>query len=142
MVLTKETTLDKNESKQLIQHFFELFQNWCNQSSLPSKEELEKYLTDNFQLISNDKLICKDCSDYAQRLGGIQNKYSHLSLSKFLEEPLICGDKMVVRYNVDFTLKDGQKGQINVMAITKIQDKKFSSWTEVMHEKGTRHLHS
>lgn len=134
MPISKTAGLDRGLARDLIENFSRDFLGWCRQTKPPTHKDLEKYLAQNFHLISNNQLQCKSLQDYINKMAELQKKYASLSI-KFLDEPLVSGNRMTVYYNVDFGKQDGEKGVIQVMAIAAIEDNKVTNWTEVTHKK-------
>jgi hypothetical protein len=139
MVAVK-TGLDKTEAQTLIYDFFKKFQNWLAQSKIPNVSDLEQYLSKNFQISSNGRLVSKSPADYINRFQNFQKKYARYEISKPLEEILIYGNKAVLYYKVDLITHQGQRKSVYIMAIIAIDDHKITNWTQVANEIGSSDL--
>jgi len=137
MAMAKTSILNKNEALTLLNNFFEAFQHWCNQPDSPSPADLEKFLSRNFQISSNEKLLCKNLTEYHNRVMQIRKKYAHVDITGPLEEPLLCDNKIVIQYDLNLRTHEGQKNQVYLIAIGTIDNHKFSHWTQATHQKGT-----
>lgn len=139
MVMTKALTLDKTQALTLINNFMEKFQEIVNRPNAPKAADLDKLLATSFQLAINEKTDAKNLNDYLSRIMAYQKKFSHVSLSDLLEEPLIMDNKAVVQFEVNLTPRSGKKTIIAVMAIVTIEGNKIIKWTQVSHDKGSSH---
>lgn len=135
-------TLDKEKAKNIVIGWFHYFENCCNGIEEISAESLGKFLSTDFHITSNGQLICKSLSEYLGRMHKFHQYYVYAKLCPFLEEPLVCDNKLVVHYAVDLTARGGQNSQMVFMAIASFADDKISNWIQVAHQKGTGHWES
>lgn len=137
MVATK--TLEKKQMIEVLHNFLNLFQTTFKPGQTAKGADYQKFLGSSFRISSNNLILGKDLNDYLNRIIHLQKKYSNLEVSELLEAPLICDNKIVVHYDINLTMRNGQKKQINVMAIATMDDYKFTNWVQVTHEKGSSH---
>jgi hypothetical protein len=137
MVMTKTASLDKNQVSNLVEGFFQQFQNCCNRQHKVNTSDLEKLISHNFQISSNEHILSRNLSEYVNYIEQLKQEYSHFEVSTPLEEPLICGNKIAVQYEINTTAHKGEKKQFCLIAIATIEDNKFTQWTQVSHEKET-----
>jgi hypothetical protein len=137
MVTQKVHALSKNEAFTILNNFFESFPTWCTQSTQPTVSDLEKCLSRNFQLTSNEEPYSKNITDYLNRIVKLRKKYSSFDVTGPLEEPFISDNKIVVQYELNLRTHSGKNSQVYIIAIGTIEDHKFTKWTQVTHEKGT-----
>lgn len=137
MATTKTASLDKTQTMEFINSFLEEYQNWFNSTTPPTIHDLDKFVTKNFQHISNHKITSKNPSEFLNRILNFRKKFSHLELSFPSEEAIVSGNKAVIQYDFVFTAKNGQKATINFMAIATFQDNKVSRWFQVASEQGS-----
>lgn len=140
-MVTKTATLEKNQAATLVKKYFDHFQTVLNTpNSNPS--DLEKYLSRHFHMTSNGHTIAKSFQDYLNRVEKFRKKYSRFDISELHEEPIISGNRAVFNYDIHLTSRNGQRSEVNIMAIGTIEDNKITHWTQVAHEKGTDHWDS
>lgn len=139
MVATK-TPLDKKQAVAMIETFFKQFQTCCNRPKPPIPSDFDKVLSRNFEMTSNGQTVCKNLESYCQRLDKMQKKWNKFEVSAPLEEPLVCGNKISVNYEGNFTTPTGQKNRFFFMASATVEDNKFTNWTQVAHQQGTGNL--
>lgn len=136
MVATKTKPLNKGVFLALVNDFFEQFQNCCNRPNPPTGKELDKVLTSDFQLISNERVVVKNLQDYLKRIKMFRDKYEHFDIIGPLEEPIIADNKIALQYEIKLTDRDGREQIVCIIAFATIQDQKISRWQQVTHEKG------
>ena len=71
----------------------------------------------------------------------MQKKYSQLDFTH-LRDCLISDNKAIIQYDMNFTLQNGEKRLLNIMAIATIDDNLITQWSQVSHNKGIDHLES
>lgn len=134
MALIK-TELNKNQVVNKINSFIEAFQTWCNNPEGPTTQNLEKFLTPNFQLFSDGELKYRDLKEYLQRLNGFREKYSQVEINGPFDEPLVIDNQAVITYEmVRFSEEEGEV-HLYTMAIVTLQGEKISKWVQVTHYK-------
>lgn len=130
--MVRSTRLDRNEVMPLLNGFFALMERACNGKENPHSAELDKYVHPEFHMKSNGELVCRSNSDLMSYLRDHQNKYDSVKLTEFLEDPVIGGNKVVIRFDVELTDRSRHKSVVNVMAIVTIDDNRILQWSEVV----------
>jgi hypothetical protein len=125
--------LDKQKTLQLLNNFLDQFKNCCNQKHPPEADYFENILSHDFHNLSSGKQIGKNLQDFLKRIQTVQNKYSHIDFSR-LQECLIAGNKAVIQYDMHRTARNGEKSQVNIMAIATIDRDLITHWSQVSHE--------
>lgn len=136
MVLAK-ASIDKKQAETLLDGLFTQFQTNINRGTAPTPAEFEKFLSRNFHFTTNGREEGKSLMDYVSRISFLQKKYSNATISSFIAEPLIVGNKAVVQYDIKLTPRTGPKTEVSVIAIATIDENHITNWTQVAHEKGT-----
>lgn len=134
MVATKTQALEKQKALQLLNTFLEHFKTCCKQKNAPNADDVENIVSQDFQNSSNGKLIGRNLQDFLKRIQETQKKYSNVEFSR-LQDCLICGNKAVVQYDMSRTSQNGEKSQLNIMAIATINDDLITHWSQVSHNK-------
>lgn len=129
--------IDKQQTMKFLSHFFETFQKCCNQQGSVNASVLEPFLAKNFTLTANDFVASRSLSDYMNRIAQFQKKFSHVEVSGPTPDFCVFGNKFCVQYTIDFTLRNGHKNEVLVMALGTMEDNKISSWKQITHEKGS-----
>jgi len=137
MVMTKTGMLDKAQATSLMNDFFKMFQDCINHPEPINPKTFAKFLAPDFKISSNDHIIAKSLTEYMPRVELLKKKYSHFEISEINAEPLISGNKMVVKYRLNLTSRNGPKVKVNIMAIATVDEHKISIWDEVTNEEGT-----
>lgn len=138
MVLVKTPTLSKDQAQTILHGFLQQFQNICNKHTKPNPTEFEKFLSRNFKISSNGKVVGKNLNEYLERIQKFQERYTHIEIPhKLLEEPVIADNRAVFFYNVHLTRKDGGKVKMFLMAIGVFEDGKIVQWNQVAHQEGS-----
>lgn len=130
--------LDKQKALQLLNNFLDQFRNCCNQKHPPKADYFETILSNDFHNSSSGKQIGKNMQDFLKRIQEVQKKYSHIDFSR-LQECLISGNKAIIQYDMNRTLRSGGKSLINIMAIATIDGDLITHWSQVSHEKEKDH---
>lgn len=139
MVLSKEAvTLEKNQVQALLNGFLKQFQNACNSKIPPNATEFEKYLSRNFQISNNGKVVENNLNGYMNRIQKFQKKYSQIKLSNLLDEPVIDNNQIAIHYEAMLTPKTGSPVQVYIMAIAVIENNKITEWKQASNEKSMR----
>lgn len=128
-----KTRLDRNEVLPLLNGFFGIVERACNGKDTPHSAELDKYVHPDFHMRSNGESVCKSNMDLLLFFQEHQKKYQSLKITEFLEDIVIGGNKVVIRFDlevVDKTTK--QKRVLHVMAIVTIEDNRLLQWSEVI----------
>lgn len=139
MTFTKNAPLDKEVALEITQDFLEKFEFCCNQSKTPVISDLEKYLSRDFHLLSNGKTVSKSLIEYLTRIEKLQQKYSHLEITDLTVDTLSSGYRIVVRYTLRLTPREGNKRKVEIMAIATLKDHRFTLWDQVANEQGAEH---
>jgi hypothetical protein len=135
MGIPKMSRLDKNTAFPLLNGYFDLFERFFKIGSGPHSAELEKYLSSELHMRSNGKILCRNLKEYIIYMDDVKKKYETIKLSEFLEEPVLGGNKIVIRYDMEGTIRGKPKREWNVMAIVTIdEDSKILQWSEVVNE--------
>ncbi len=134
---TTKANLDQKLVLSLLQHFFEAFQSCCNAPGKDAAAAFGPYLSKNFQLTSSDHIIARSLSDYQKHIANYKEKFSHIEIIGPTADPLINGNRCALQYTVDYTLHNGSRNEVFIIAIATIEDNKIAAWTQVCHEKGT-----
>ena len=137
MATTKGADLDTHQAITAIYNFFKKINEVCGKSVPATIQDIEEFLTHNFQLTSNGQTICKNPSDYLNRLHKFQKKYSRFECSKPTIEPITEGNRIAFQYKVDLTSRHGPQKQVFISGIATMDHNKLAGWTQVAHEKGT-----
>lgn len=130
--------LDKQKALQLLNNFLDQFRNCCNQKHPPKADYFENIVSNDFHNSSGGKQIGKNMQDFLRRIQEVQKKYSHIDFSR-LQECLISGNKAIIQYDMNRTLRNGEKSLINIMAIATIDGDLITHWSQVSHEKEKDH---
>jgi hypothetical protein len=139
MVATKTQALDKHKALKVLNNFLDQFKNCCKQKQPPNAANFENILSHDFQNSSNGKLIGKNIQDFLKRIQDVQKKYSHVEFSH-IQDCLISDNKSTIQYDMTLTSQNGEKRQINIMAIATIDGDLITHWSQVSHDKD--HLNS
>lgn len=134
-----KTILDSKQAKTVVSGILESFAS-LGRPNGNDFSKLNQFFSQHVEMISNDHHITNTLEQFQQRIRSFQQRFPHITYSKLLEEPLISGNKIVLRYNADATDKTGKKAQFIIIAIVTIEDEKVVRWVEVIHEKGTGHI--
>jgi hypothetical protein len=129
--------LDKTQALNIMYDFFKFLQKSVSQSSTPNAEELEKYLSKNFELTNNGQPMVRSAADFLTRIQKFQKKYSKLEISKPLEDPIMQDNKLAILYKYNFTPRTGGSKEIIIMSLATFEENKMRSWHIISHEKGT-----
>ncbi len=132
-----KTVLDARHAQDLLREVFTLLRTYGNGSSSPNAGELQRFFSTQFQLINNDRKVCSNLNDYVKRLQDIQKENSQATYSNLLEEPIVAGNKVVIRYGAELANKSGKRSKYQIIAILTFQDDKITQCTEVIHEVGS-----
>jgi hypothetical protein len=141
MVTTKAQTLDKQKALQALNSFLDQFQNSCNQKNPPKAADFEDILSPNFQNSSNGKQIGRSIQDFLKRIQEVQKRYSRVDRTR-LQDCLISENKAIIQYDLNLTLRNGEKVLLNIMAIATMDGDLITQWSQVSHEKEKDHLNS
>lgn len=138
MVATKV----KKSTKQhlnLLNDFFENFQNWCKPQKNPSIAELAKCLSSDFEISINGKVLCHNLQEYLERINSIKRKFTNFEITGPVEEPLFAEDnKIIVKFEVSLHTPEAGRHTFYKMAIGTIEDDKFVRWEEVSHRESKK----
>ena len=137
MVGTKTLSVDKTQALKVIYDFFKQFQKLLTQPAPPKLSDIEVHLAKNFLITSNGRTVGKSSADYLNRLLKFKQKYARFEISKPLEEPLSSGNQIALHYKVDLTAHNGERKEVQIMAIGTIEDNKLAHWNQVAHEVNT-----
>lgn len=132
------TTLDRRQSLQMIERFFQTLQKCCTQKEPIQASALEPFLSKNFQLTSNERVLARSLNDYLARLTNFQKKFSNFEITGPSSEPVMEGNRLVVPYSIDCTTKDGERHEVLIIGIGTIEDNKIKAWHQITHEKGAK----
>lgn len=132
-----KTALDAKHAQEIIRDVFALLRSYGNLNSTPNANELQRIFSPQFKLIHNDRQVANNLNEYSKRLENLQKLSSLTTYSNLLEEPIIAGNKIVIRYGAELNKKSGQKAQYQIIAILAVADDKIVQCTEVIHEKGS-----
>ena len=143
MVATKAQPLDKQKTLHFINHFFDVYQNCCNENRQPNAAEFEKIISRDFQHTSNGKLIGRNVQDFLKRIQDVKNKYSHVQFTH-INDCLIADHKVAIQYDIHMTPKNDKKFDLTFMVIATFDPDNghITHWTQVLHEKMKDHLNS
>jgi hypothetical protein len=128
--------LEKTQAISTIYNFFTYFESWIRKGTPVDLEELERYLTKDFQFISNGKQLAASAANYAERMETFRKKYTKFEISQPLEEPFISENQIVLNYQIDVTSHDNEHGKITIMAMGTIENNKIQKWAQVANAKG------
>lgn len=137
MATTKGADIDTHQAITALYTFFKKINTACTQSQPATLQEVDEFLSKNFQLTSNGQVVCKNETDYLHRLQKFQKKYSRFECSKPVVEPVTEGNRIALQYRVDLTERNGAHKQVFISGIVTMDHNKISEWTQVAHEKGT-----
>ena len=132
-----KTALDVRHAQEIVKNVFTLLRSYGTLSATPNASELQKLFAQDFQLIHNDRKVCNNLNEYAKRLQDLQKLNSQTTYSNLMEEAIVAGNKIVIRYGAEVNRKSGQKAQFQIIGILTIADDKIIQATEVIHEKGS-----
>lgn len=127
----KSARLDRNEVMPLLNGFFAIVDRACNGKERPHSAELDKYVHPDFHMKSNGQLVCKNNADLLLYLQDHQKNYSSVKFTELLEDPVIGGNKVVIRFDVELTDKLQHKKVAHVIAIITVDDSRLLQWSEV-----------
>lgn len=128
---TVKTLLDPKLAKEIAKGVLHGFENM-----LENVPAFEKYFAPNIQFSMNDVLVARSLKDYNER----HNKFAHFFSSvkcHLLQEPLISGNNVIIRYNAECLDKQNKKHLLNFIAILTIHDDKVTHFSGVWNEKGS-----
>ena len=134
MVVVK-TELNKNQALAKINGFMDAFQTWCSNPESPTIQDLEKFLTTNFQLFSNGELKYRDLNEYLVRINGLRDKYSQLEVNGPFDEPLLADNQAVICYDINLFSEEDGEVHLCTMAIVTFQGDKIAKWVQVTHNR-------
>ena len=118
----------------IINQFFQYLSYIGNPDNKIDAHSLKKYLNDDCVIQSNNEILCRGIHEFIEYGKRMQQKYEKVSYSKFLEEPIISGNKAVVHFHVNCLDKSKTKSYLDAIAIITFQNGKIIFWTEVFHE--------
>lgn len=136
MLFFCSVSLHANEKEEdVVYRLFEWYRFFGeNLSSKPSLEELERFFTPDFNVISNGVEVCASCQEYLSHFSTLSKRCRSARTSSFLEEPILSGDKVVIRYNADVEELSGRRVPLQIIAILTIEQGKIAKWVEVLAE--------
>lgn len=128
----KPPRLDRNEALPLMEGFFNLIERNYT-PDFPHSAEYDKYLHQEFYMKSNNEVVCTDLPAFLVRLNRSKGEISSQKYTDWLEDPILGGNKIVLRYNVATLDKSNKAKNELVIAIVTIVDNKILQWSEVKH---------
>lgn len=137
MPTLKSAPVDHKQAETLANDVLRLFASYGNPAKAPSASELEKYFTSNLAITSNERNVCNSLNDFVTRIRNIQKNYSSMVYSKLLDTPIVDGNRVAIRYNIDLKTPSGQASQFQILAFLTVEDGKVSRWTDIIHKKGS-----
>ncbi len=141
MVATKTQSVDKQKALQVVNNFLEEFKNCCRQKQHPNVANFEHILSHDFQNSSNGRQVGKNIQDFIKRIQEVQEKYSQVEFSH-VQDCLISGNKGTIQYDMVMTAPNGEKRQLNIMAVATIDGDLITHWSQVSHDKAKGPIHS
>ena len=119
---------------KLINQFFIYLAFLGNPENKADLSSLQSYLADNCIIKSNNEMIAQGIEEFHDYITGMQQKYTVVRYSDFLENPIICGDKAVLHFHVNCLTTTGVSRYLDAMAILTIENGKISIWEEVFQD--------
>ncbi len=119
---------------ETIEHFYQYLSQIGNPENQVTVGTLQKYLDDDFTILSNNEILCNDIHESLHYFSQCQQKYRSVLYSKLIEPPIIAGEKAVIHFQVDEIDWEGGRTRLDVMAILTFQNGKVGLWKEVYHE--------
>lgn len=130
-----KSMLDSRMAKDIANGVLGIYSEFGKPNAKVDQTKLSKFFSPNFEYKSNEHVIGKSLQQFMDRIKDVQKRFPKITYSRLLEEPIISGNKMIIRYNADLTSASGQKQESKIFAILTIEDDKITHWNEVIHEK-------
>ncbi|MBS0629350.1 MAG: hypothetical protein JSS30_03890 [Verrucomicrobia bacterium] len=117
-----------------IDHFYQYLSLIGNPDNPVTMQHLQRYLDDDFTILSNNEILCNDIHEALDYFTRCQKKYRSVLYSPFVEPPIISGEKAVLHFKIDGLDWEGGRVLLDVMAILTFQNGKIGKWKEVFHQ--------
>jgi hypothetical protein len=139
MASTTYQAVDKKQALWLVDQVFNLFRQYYGNSANnpPSEEAFSEFFNPSVKFVSNGQTVANGLEELTERTANQQQEYKKITFSKFSEEPIISGNKVILRFEADATPYNGPGLHAYVIAIFTLDGDKITQWTQVLHEKGT-----
>jgi hypothetical protein len=134
MVATK-TLYDTKAARELVHGILDLYGYLGKPNHQVDLHKLEKFFSPNIEIISNDKKVVRNISQFQERIRNIQKRFPIIAYTKPLEDPIIADNRVIIRYNAELSEEKGQKRLVTIIAILTVESDKVTQWTEVIHQK-------
>lgn len=132
MSFTKSKSLDKSVALEIVGDFLEKFEYCCNEKNNPTKGDLEPFLSKNFTILRNGKILAKNIDEYIRCIFSYRERFSHMEISNLYVDVLSSGYQIIAKFTVSATSrKDNSKRHLEVISIASLEDHHFLQWEEV-----------
>jgi hypothetical protein len=121
------------KNSQLLDDLFKYLALIGNSENAADQAILEQFLSRNFFIESNNETVCRNIQECIAYIEQNQSRFSKVTYSNFLEDPIITENKAVIHFHVECTLPN-QKQNLNAIAILSIVAGRITRWIEVYHE--------
>lgn len=118
-------------TEELISQFFKYLSYLGNPENKAALSVLQKYLDDECLIQSNREILCRGIHEFIAYSHRMQEKYTKVRYSDFLEEPIISGKKAVLYFLVYCSDRQEKQQILETAAILTIRKGKICSWKEV-----------
>lgn len=132
--MSEVNVIAKTISKEYSERVMSFLQEHGKTNAQLDSEEITRFFSQLFIFTRNDNRISSDLQQFIAHLKRMQQKFPTIHYSNFLEPPTCEGNKIVLRYNADFTSKNDTRIRANIIAIVTFEKNKISQWNEVLNE--------
>jgi len=123
-------------NRQLLDVFFKHLALLGNPENEVDGVVLEQFLSRDIFIESNNELLCNNIDEFIAYIKKNHSRFSKVTYSSFLEEPIITENKAVIHFHVECisAIPANQKQTFNAIAILSLESGKITRCIEVLHE--------